>query len=69
MAMRDVELETAPAVGQDELMEKLGIRHVLVDVFHYREYRYGKLDDAVAQAMRDAAGDGAVPPHHLQKGA
>jgi hypothetical protein len=34
-------------------MERLGIKHTLADVFTYREYRYGKLGDAVAQAMRD----------------
>jgi hypothetical protein len=34
------------------LMEKLNIRHSLVDNFHYRDYRYTKFDDAVAQAMR-----------------
>ena len=35
------------------LMEKLNIRHSLIDTFHYREYRYSNLDDAVAQATRE----------------
>ena len=41
-----------------DLLERLGIRHVLTDVFTYRDYRYGKLDGA--QATRDqepAAGE------------
>jgi hypothetical protein len=47
---------TMPSAGSTDgrkLMESLGIRHALVDVFFYRDYRYGKLDDAVAQARRD----------------
>lgn len=36
-----------------KLMESLGIRHSLADVFHYRDYRYGKFEDAVGQARRD----------------
>jgi hypothetical protein len=35
------------------LMETLGITHTLADIFSYRDYRYGKIEDAVAQAMRD----------------
>lgn len=35
------------------LMDSLGITHALTDVFYYRDYRYGKLEDAVAQARRD----------------
>ena len=34
------------------LMEKLNIRHSLIDTFHYREYRYSNIDDAVVQATR-----------------
>lgn len=41
------------SAGRQGLMEKLGIGHGLPDAFRYREYRYGKLDDAVAQALRD----------------
>lgn len=37
---------------QLELMERLHITHSLVNNFHYRDYRYTKLDDAVAQATR-----------------
>jgi hypothetical protein len=37
---------------QLSLMKKLNIRHSLVDAFHYREYRYSNIDDAVAQATR-----------------
>ena len=38
---------------QIELMEKFNIRHSLVDNFHYRDFRYLSLDDAIAQATRD----------------
>jgi hypothetical protein len=51
--MEDIGLEAANAMARQELMERLGIRHALTDVFYYRGYRYGKLDDAVAQAVRD----------------
>ena len=51
--MSDTSVKTANAAEQQQLLERLGIRHVLADVFYYRQYRYGKLDDAVAQAMRD----------------
>ena len=37
----------------DEAMATLGIRRVPVDYFHYRNYRYTNLKDAVAQAKRD----------------
>ena len=50
MKETDLDSETARS---DELMERLGIKHALADVFTYRDYRYGKLSDAVAQAMRD----------------
>ncbi len=32
------------------LMEKLNIRHSLVDNFHCQDYRYTNFDDAVVQA-------------------
>lgn len=53
--MADNNLPAAGSADGRVLMESLGIRHVLTDVFHYRDYRYGKLEDAVAQAMRDRA--------------
>ena len=34
-------------------MARYGITRVPADMFHYREYRYGKLSDAIAQAKRD----------------
>lgn len=35
-------------------MARYGITQVPADMFHYCEYRYAKLSDAVAQAKRDA---------------
>jgi hypothetical protein len=33
-------------------MAKYGIARVPVDYFHYREFQYTNLDDAIAQATR-----------------
>jgi hypothetical protein len=47
--------ETNPAINPataDE-MAKYGITRVPVDYFHYREFRYTNLKDAVAQAKRE----------------
>ena len=46
--------EESPTVGQDtaEAMAKQGITRVPTDYFHYKEYRYARLDDAIAQAKR-----------------
>jgi hypothetical protein len=35
-------------------MARYGITRVPAYIFHYREYRYAKLSDALAQAKRDA---------------
>ena len=35
-----------------EAMAKYGITRVPVDYFHYKEFRYTNLDDAIAQATR-----------------
>lgn len=38
-----------------ELLARFGITRVPVIQYHYREWRYSNLDDALAQARRDAA--------------
>lgn len=38
-----------------ELMSRFGITKVPIHIYHYREWRYSNLNDALAQAMRDAA--------------
>ena len=53
--MSDISVEAAEAASRQALLQKLGIRHVLTDVFYYRDYRYNKFEDAVAQALRDQA--------------
>jgi hypothetical protein len=40
-----------PAINS-EAMAKYGIARVPVDYFHYKEFRYTNLDDAIAQATR-----------------
>jgi hypothetical protein len=37
---------------EEDEMAKYGITRVPVDYFHYKEYRYTNLEDAVAQATR-----------------
>ena len=51
--MDDKYPQFASSVAQEELMKRFGIKHAMADVFYYREYRYGRIDDAIAQAMRD----------------
>lgn len=40
---------------QAELMARFGITKVPAYRYHYREWRYSNLDDALAQAKRDVA--------------
>jgi hypothetical protein len=46
--------EASPTVRDDaaEAMARYGITRVPTDYFHYKEYRYTSLDDAIAQAKR-----------------
>jgi hypothetical protein len=46
--------ETTPTVGDDadEEMAKYGITRVSANYFHYKEYRYTSLNDALAEAKR-----------------
>lgn len=46
----------ANPAAKDE-MAKYGITRVPVDYFHYKQYRYTNLADAVAQAKREQASD------------
>lgn len=43
-----------PTRDADAEMAWYGITRVPADMFHYREYRYARLSDAVAEAKRDA---------------
>jgi hypothetical protein len=51
--MHDLSSPPAGTLEQHVLMHALGIRHTLSDQFHYRDYRYTSLQDAIAQAKRD----------------
>ena len=46
--------EMNPAINPEatEAMAKYAITRVPVDYFHYKEFRYTNLDDAIAQAKR-----------------
>lgn len=51
-----------PSIARDAAaaeMARYGIKRVPADMFHYREYRYASLGDALAQAKRDAKTTGA----------
>ena len=62
--------DTEPAVSADltaafgaqvaEEMRNFGITRVSVDYFHYKEFRYTNLKDALAQARRQQTGPGLV---------
>lgn len=47
------EIYRAVPVTDLELMERYGITQKPADYFHYGQYRYTKLKDAIAQAERD----------------
>lgn len=49
------EIGRKDAVSDLELMEKFGIRRAPADYYHYKQYRYTSLKDAIAQAERDEA--------------
>lgn len=40
--------------GAEAEMARYGITRVPAEIFHYQDYRYAKLSDALAQAKRDA---------------
>jgi hypothetical protein len=39
----------------EQKLKKYGIKIITVDYFHYREFQYTNLADAIAQAKRDEA--------------
>lgn len=46
---------SAPALNltDEELMLKYGIKCVPTNRFHYKSFRYSRLDDALRQAMKE----------------
>lgn len=46
--------EERPIIGQDSTdeMAMYGITRIPVDYFHFKEFRYSNLEDAIAQARR-----------------
>jgi hypothetical protein len=57
-------VEETPAVEEnsDDEMAKYGITRVSVDQYHYKQYRYTHLSEAVAQAERELAGSSVNGP-------
>ena len=47
--------QASPGLDVEQEMAELGITRVPVDYFHYKEFRYTSLKDAIAQARRDQA--------------
>jgi hypothetical protein len=55
--------QEANVPGAEAEMDRYGITRVPVDYFHYRQFRYTSLEDAVAQAKRDGtAGPESILP-------
>jgi len=55
MANKDTESKIVDTAKlSTEKMDKYGITCVPVDYFYFRNYRYTNLDDAIAQANREA---------------
>ena len=46
---------TVASADETELMARYGITEVPVYRYHYRDWRYSTLNDALAQAKRDEA--------------
>lgn len=46
---------TESLTDEVELMSRFSITKVPIHIYHYREWRYSNLNDAVAQARRDTA--------------
>ena len=57
-------VEENPAVekNSDDEMAKYGITRVSVDQYHYKQYRYSHLNEAIAQAERELAGSSVNGP-------
>ena len=51
--------DTSPEATEE--MAKYGITRVPVDYFHYKEFRYTNLKDAIAQAERQQPKNGSSP--------
>ena len=59
--------EIHPAINPEaaDAMAKYGITRVPVDYFHYKEFRYTNLDDAIAQATRQNGSATSSTPKQL----
>jgi hypothetical protein len=51
----------------EQELKKYGIQRTPVYYFHYREFRYTHLADAIAQAKRDEASEEREDPHGNRK--
>ena len=62
--------EINPAINPEaaEAMAKYGITRVPVDYFHYKEFRYTNLDDAIAQATRQNGAANILDPKSSFRG-
>ncbi len=61
MTIADTVQAATPSLREDlQDMTKFGVTRVPVDYFHYKEFRYTNLDDAIAQAKRERQSDGTT---------
>ena len=53
-----IETSNPPADGEAAELARYGITRVRADIYHVGGYRYGKIEDAVAQAKRAGHSEG-----------
>jgi hypothetical protein len=53
IAKKDICMTINENQGDETELARLGIKRVQTDIFHWGEYRYGNLRDAIAAAKRE----------------
>ena len=67
MPSENAETTEQKNIPDEQELKKYGIRRIPVDYFHYREFRYTNLADAIAQAKRDEASQKKEDRHDNRK--
>lgn len=60
--VKPVEEHPTVETNSHDEMAKYGITRVSVDQYHYKQYRYTHLNEAIAQAERELAASSATDP-------
>jgi hypothetical protein len=59
---KPVEDNSKAETNSDDEMAKYGITRVSIDQYHYKQYRYSHLNEAIAQAERELAASSVNGP-------